>query len=629
MKKIQNNSVEILTQQMKSFFDIQEYKDIISFSLEDIDLSDDVSAPLQRIDLQNYPYMIEPLKACVIQPNVRKEVVIALCQQMGKTAIQNIAVLYNSAFNVLQAIVCYPNQQLANETSNTKFIPLFKKVPQFKQDIEKPFAIRSDRLKLSNALIYWQSAASKVVSRSCKMVCGDQCAVWQPPPGVNNIEELKKRTRSFNECLQLFVSTPRYKSDTFWTQFIKGSQGFYYLRCQNCGKLTMRSSDVFNLQFETVYNEELKQYTAVRGSERLICPACRFEHTENMREAMIKQGGYLHKFPEKIKTFPTFQAGVLASLLNVNSWSNIGESQLASGKSATLEDYISFDTSIRGLPYQQRDFNKQDEAALSKHYYKSEQLNKDDVEAVIIAADTQDTFSVYAVIALTKSNNYYVLDMGRLRYMWLEDQERKIIDAENKRNGKAPEVTLSDLLDKQYCGLSPLCMLVDMRGHRSTEVKNFSRMRKNILLYGGTNLKYQKWKLSDNISKLFLCDARKYQAELLFMLYFQKQKETNYLFLPENISQQDVAEITSFQPDNEKRNGGELENYTPKDKVHDMFDTLKIGLACFQIASKIYRKDKFRYGEARILNRLERPKKESAQKQPARPKVQRKPLFRR
>lgn len=67
---------------------------------------------------------------------------------------------------------------------------------------------------------------------------------------------------------------------------------------------------------------------------------------------MIKEGGYIHSVPEKVKAYPTFQAGVLASLLNVHEWGNIANTQLASGKQASLEDYISYDNSIRGLPYQ-------------------------------------------------------------------------------------------------------------------------------------------------------------------------------------------------------------------------------------------------------------------------------------
>jgi len=51
---------------------------------------------------------------------------------------------------------------------------------------------------------------------------------------------------------------------------------------------------------------------------------------------MIKNGAYIHTFKDRINNYPTYQAGVLASLLNVHSWSNIADIQLASGKGATL-----------------------------------------------------------------------------------------------------------------------------------------------------------------------------------------------------------------------------------------------------------------------------------------------------
>lgn len=625
MKLIKLNNEQLLSDKILSFFNVQDYKDILQFAVEDVNLSDDVSADKNNIDLVNYPYLVQPLSQCAIEDNIRKEVVISFPQQMGKTTIQMIALLYNSVYNTMQAIITYPSLQLAVETSTVKFIPLFKKIEQFKEQIEKPFAIRSDRLKLSNNLIYWQGAGTKIVSKSAKMVLGDQCAVWDTPHNVNNINELKKRTRSYSECLQLFVSTPHYKEDYFWREFINGSQGYYYLRCCGCGQLTMRSADIHNLQFETIYNEQLKQYIAVRGSERLICPKCKYEHLESEKEQMIKQGGYIHLFTDRIKEYPSYQCGVLASLLNVHCWGNIADIQLSSGKGATLEDYISFDNSIRGLPYQMRQYNKQDQTALSKHYYKPQQLNADDIQTVIISADTQDTFSVYSVVALTKQNNYYVLQMGRLRYLWLDDEQRQIINAENKRNNKQPQITLLDILDRQYYGIKPLCLLVDMRGHRSEEIKNFSKIRKNIIMYGGTNLKYDKWKPSENMPKLFLCDAKKFQSELIFMLYFNSNKESNYLYLPQNINEKDIEQITSFQADTEKRNGNLYENWTPKDKVHDMFDCLKMGLACFQISAKIYRKDKFRHGEAKLLNNTKQPLKKSPQK--PKKSINRKPLF--
>lgn len=626
LKLNQKSAQQILADDILSFFDIQEYKTITQFALQDIDLSDDVSASKTSIDLQNYPYMVQPLSKLAIEEGKRKEICIAFPQQCGKTLLQTCCLLYNITYNSLQAITVYPSMDLSVETGMTKIIPLIKKIPQFAEEIEKPFAIRSDRIKLSNCIAYFLGNGSKIVSRSCKLVLGDECSIWDTPNGVNNIEEMKKRTRSYNECLQLFVSTPRYKQDHFWRQFLQGSQGYYYLRCQHCNQLTMRSADINNLQFESVYNEDLKQYVVVRGSERMICPACKHEHTEADRQKMIKQGAYIHKFPDRVALNPSYQCGVLASLLNVHSWSAISDATLSQGKQAELQDFISYDNSIRGLPFQQRNYNKQDETAISQHFFNPDELKKQDIEAIFIAADTQDTFSVLAVVAYTRQDNLYVLEVARPRFLWLDDEQRKVINAENQRNGKQPEKTVLDYINGTYYGIKPIMALIDMRGHRADEIKNFSRLQKNILMYAGTNLKFDKWKVSENNPKLFLCDARKFQADLIFKLYFQQNRQTNYLYLPKTLTDIDIEEITSFQPDNEKRNGGQYENWSCADRVHDCFDTVKMAICAVNISARIYRKDRFLHGQARILNQtINKPKRASNAK---RQTVARKPVFR-
>lgn len=599
MKTLTKNNVELLSESIRGFFDIKEYKNIIQFALEDIDLSDDVSAANNKLNFDKYPYLLEPLNQCTIEKGKRKEVVFAAPEQMGKTTLELCTILYNCVYNQLQALAIMPTVELSVQTSNTKFIPLFKRVPQFKEDIEKPFAIRGDRLKLSNALIYWGSAATKILSKSCALILGDEVAQWKEPEGVNNIEEAKKRTRSYNECLSLFVSTPSFKENKFWREFLKGSQAYYFLRCQHCGQLTIRSCDIHNLQWDSDYNEELKQYVAVRGSVKLICPKCKHEHEEDERYNMISQGGYIHTYPERAQLFPTYQVGALASMLSVHDWTSIADLQLSAGRGADFSDFCGLDNSIRGLPFQDRNYNLQDETAISKHFYDT--INPDDIEAVYVVADTQDTFSPFGVAALTKTNNVYILEMGRLRYLWLEEDERKVINAENKRNGKPPETTLLDKLDQAYFGIKPLCLFVDMRGHRTEEVKNFAKIRKNILMYGGTNLKYDKWKISDNNKKLFLCDARKFQSELIYLLYYQQYKDKNYLYLPKTLTKEDIEQITTVQPDKTKRNGNLFENWEPVG-VHDFFDVLKQTVAIMQISGKIYRRERFKFGEAKWLN---------------------------
>lgn len=623
MRPLKQTALETLEEGIQSFFELSEFKGIVPFALEDIDLSGDVSAAQTRLDLAHYPYLVEPLECCAIEPGVRREVVVAMPEQMGKTTLELVAILYNLVYSSLQAIIVYPSSDLAVETSTVKFLPLAKKIPQFEEELKKPFALRGDRLKLSNAVVYWQGAGVKVVSKSAKLVLGDECAVWQPPPNVNNLAELKKRTRSYPECLQLFVSTPSYRQNPFWQEFLDGSQGHYHLRCRGCGELTMRSCDVHNLQFESVFDEDSKLYLPVAGSSRMVCPVCRHEHAEEDREWMVMNGAYVHKFEDRRNDRPSYQCGVLASLLPVHSWDGIAEAQLRSGRSAELADYVSFDNSIRGLPYQEREYRAQDETALSKLSYTD--IPVEDVEAIYLACDTQDAFSVLGRFALTRNNEVYLIDITRPRYMWLDDDERRIINQENRRNGKPPEKTVLDYLDEEVCGMRPLMCLIDRQGHRQEEVSNFSRMRKNIVMYSGTSLKYDSFKPSENVPKLFLFNEKTFRSELIFKLYFDK---SHLLRLPKNLSEDDIAEITCIQPDKEKRNGSLYENWEPlHDEVHDAFDVIKMGLCAIKMSPAIYRRDRFRYGEAKVLNPMTRPNEVRKEHHP-RPQAPRRSLFR-
>lgn len=621
MKPLKRTAIEELAAGMSSFWEISEYKGIIDFALSDIDLSDDVSAPRARVDLEHYPYLADVLRSCVIEDGVRREVVFSCPEQMGKTMVEMIAILYNCCYNALQCIVTYPSEDLAAETSGMKFLPLFRKIPQFQEDIQKPFAIRSDRLKLSNATIHWQGCGRKIVSKSCRMVCGDEAGVWVNPPNVNNISELKKRTRAYDECLQLFVSTPSYKENPFWTEFLEGSQSYWHLRCPACGELTMRSCDIHNLQFETVYDDEQKAYHPVVGSCRLVCPKCGHEATEDMRQWMIANGGYVALHPDRVAVRPSYQCGVLASMLNVHCWDAIAEQQLRSGRSADLSDYVSFDNSIRGLPYQEREYNAQTEAALAQLRYDA--IPQDDIEAIYLACDTQDAFSVLGRFALTRDSRIYLIDIRRPRYMWLDDDERRVIDAENRRNGKEPERTVLDYLDEDVCGMKPLMCLVDRQGHRQDEVTNFSRMRRNIVMYSGTQLKYDSFKPSENIPKLFLFNEKTYRSELIFKLYFDK---SHSLRIPKDMRQDDIEEITCVQPDREKRNGNLYENWQPlHDETHDVFDVLKMALCAVKVSATIYRRDRFRHGDAKAICAAH--EKRQPQQARQRPQAPRRSLF--
>ena len=116
-------------------------------------------------------------------------------------------ILYNMVFNPCQSLIVYPNDDLAIATNQTKLKPLMKHIPVLKQQLDKPRSCKSDCYKFSNLISYFQGAGTKIVSRSCKIVVGDQVDAWGTINGVDNVADLKKRTRSYNNSICFLIST--------------------------------------------------------------------------------------------------------------------------------------------------------------------------------------------------------------------------------------------------------------------------------------------------------------------------------------------------------------------------------------------------------------------------------------
>lgn len=187
-------------------------------------------------------------------------------------------------------LVVYPGLDLAKDTNETKVLPLMKCIPQLEEDLSRPYSQRANRYVLGNSVIYFQGSGSKIVSRSCNYVVGDEVDVWDPSL-PENVKDLSKRTRSWEDATEVFVCTPSVENGEIWKMFLEGSQGYFTLRCRECGRLSMRSCDVHNLQFTTVEDEELRCSRVIPGSCRLVCPICGHEHSEEDREWLCSHRG--------------------------------------------------------------------------------------------------------------------------------------------------------------------------------------------------------------------------------------------------------------------------------------------------------------------------------------------------
>lgn len=197
-----------------------------------------------------------------------------------------VGLLWRMIFSPSQSLIVYPSDNLAAESNTTKIQPLMRRIPQLKAELDKPKSFRSDRYAFSNLISYFQGAGSKIVSKSCQVVIGDQCDAFPVVGKLDAIADMKKRTRSYDSSIMFLVCTPSEQNGRIWKSFLNSSQGYWHLRCKNCGQLTIRSCDIHNLQFESEYNDELRQHIVKQDSIRLVCPECKHEHVQTDKRWM-------------------------------------------------------------------------------------------------------------------------------------------------------------------------------------------------------------------------------------------------------------------------------------------------------------------------------------------------------
>lgn len=543
-----------LIKEIRKFFEIQAFQSIIPWAEKNINFSSDISAQRNFLDFSLYPYQVDILKQWEDLKHIKTVTVVAP-EQCGKTCTYIVGLLWRMIFAPCQSLIVYPSDNLASESNLAKIQPLMKHIPQLKAELEKPRAFRSDRYAFSNLISYFQGAGSKIVSKSCKIVIGDEVDQWPVIGKLDNVADLKKRTRSYDSSISFLVCTPTEENGRIWKEFLKSSQGYWYLRCQHCAELTMRSCDIHNLQFESEYNEELKQYVVKPESIRLVCPKCGFEHTEDMKHVMNLNGGYVHKIPAKLQEAPGYQIGALASQLPSLSWKSIANAQLEAGKKADIETQTTFDNSFRGLPFKRREVTKEDFEKLKVHCWSQHEApSLSNVEMLFMTSDTQDNRSVVMVCALDVHDNLHVIESKEVEFLFLKDDQRALI---NERS-ETPVETVEDMLNKEYLvengvGIRPMFCLIDRQGHRTNDVEYFARHHSNIIMYQGTNLNSETWKMSETNKRLILAAARKWQAHLIYYLYSQKKRGQNYLYFHPDIKDEVIKQIVCVKPDPSKK----------------------------------------------------------------------------
>ena len=589
---MKTSGVRTFSRGLREFWNVAPHVDIITWAEENIDFSGDVSAERARLDLSLSPFLVEPLRTWEFSGRIR-EVAVCGIEQHGKTLLEVIGVLYNFIDKPCSNLCVYPSDDDGADINRTKYEPLIRKIPALAAELDRPFSKKKDCYLFGGATMFFQGAGAKIMSKSCKIRVIDEPDHYPTVGHLNAVEDTRKRGRSYWESMLYQVCTPTDEGGPIWQAFLAGSQGYWTLRCLNCGGLTMRSCDFGNFQFESEFDEERGVFVVVPGSERLICPACRHEHTEADKREMNLRGKYVHRFPDRLDLLPSFQFGALCSQFPYMSWGRIAAKILECGKRADIGAHYELDNSFKGLPYRPRAIATEDMENL-KHHFSHERPASSEVEMVFVVSDTQDLFSPTGVFALDCRDNLYLLRYGNLPHLWLSEAEREELE---RRSGEKV-TTVDDWVTEPVRfsdgeSIQPLFHLIDYRGHRQREVADYAATHRDCT-----------WKPSASRARMVLVDAKSFQRVLIHQLYKQRDKSGSFLYLPDDLDGKAQAEISCVQPDKTRRSGHLPENWKPiGDAVHDAFDVLKMAYFATDYAIASFHRTRFRVGKSPALLR--------------------------
>lgn len=534
-----------------------------SWAAENIIFSSDSDPVKGPVDFSLSPFLRDPVRAWDLSDVVGlREVTVVAPEQMGKSLTWEMGGIWAAVHAPATMLVYFTSDTKSRLVNTTKLRPLINNIPALRVYLDLPSSSTASEYRLGPARIVFGGVGSRISSITSAYNVADELDDWQPPRGTSPLDDLRKRSRAFSRGLLFKVCTPSgtARQSKIWREFLNSSQGYWFLRCQSCGGLTMRSCDIHNLKFELAEQTEPGVHALpIPDSIRLVCPVCHHEHVESDRHALVRGGAYVHKYPERTSNLG-FQFGYLANLFPAGSWMNIATAQVRSGRSGDEEAQRYFDNSIRGLPFKARKLDASCSRALHVH-----QVPTPDASAIrwrFLSADTQEDCYYYVVRGMDLHRNSYLLDCGRLSTT--DDLRATILG--------------------QYCGGPLLASIIDEGGHRQDEVRALANSLSRVYTYKGNTSIRAKWRLSDDYGKLLLGHAEHWRVQLLQKIYASARTEDNYWYTTEVMTDDYIHQLSAWSRPSSGKKADELADgdvscYKKTDGAPDhMFDAEKMCL---------------------------------------------------
>lgn len=477
------------------------------------------------IDFSLSPFLRDPLRAWETNPGDGvREITFVAPEQIGKTLIEMGGVLWRAVYRPGTTLIYYTSDVKAKQVNESKMLPLISNIPALRAFLDLPNSCNASQYRLGGAVINFGGVGARISSITSSVNVADELDDWQPRSGVDPLSDLRKRARAFSDGILYKACTPKGTAvqSKIWQEFLRSSQGYYTLRCQGCGELTLRACDIHHLQFELEEKKEKGVHALpIADSIRLVCPVCHHEHTEERDRAnLVRQGAYVHKYPERTNNLG-FQVGYLANLMPAGSWLKIATAQVNSGRSSDEDAQRYFDNSIRGLPFKFRRLDSSCSRALRVHQIELPPPSK--IRWRFLAADTQENCFWYVVRGVDSHLNSYLIDCGRVDSV---DALRALIQA---RHHDGPL----------------FASIIDEGGHRQDEVRQLAQLPRVYTYKGNTSIR-AKWKISDDFPKLILGHAEHWRVALLQKMYAAARTPDHYWYTSEAMDDDYIKHLSAW-----------------------------------------------------------------------------------
>ncbi len=516
-------------------------EDICDWVESNIDLSfDKTSAANGKVKL--YPYQRDALRA-TDDPSVQ-EVTLMWTQRLSKSFCWKASLLKHIHDGNCSSLIVYPSMQMSERMNQDTVMPLLQTIPEVARDL----SIRGNRktdsyhIPSQGSVCYFAGAGTQVISYTCNFCVLDESDFIElnqsgdEDKNMSQLKALRIRMQSFKERKLIVCSSPTQYGGIVYQNWKRGSMGEWNLRCLHCDSLFSTKQLAWYIDGNRWAGLQWKKDdngNVIEDSIRWICPHCLHEHVYQDAWQMNEKGMYVHQRPN-IVLHRSFQAGALANP-SLWTWREIAQAQ----EDATDPDGRKYlNNTILSQPFKHVAEGDASVSIEDTNHSRQVDYPKDLAERLVLVVcgiDRQASeianskYFVSVVRGFCDNGDSYLLSCGI---------DQTLADVESR-------------ISQTYYGRKVMLALIDNGGFETGEIQPFIEAHSNLYWYKGTNAKnidLKDWKPSQNVKKLFLCNALGYQVQLLDLLYTTRQKDGCRWYLPVNVDSDYFQQLCNVQP---------------------------------------------------------------------------------